>query len=78
MFTLDASLPLYFIGDLNCDLLSDGKSALAEFIDSNCFKNFVKKPTQIARRFVTNHDEFQTSSTLIDVLIHNGEMVKKN
>lgn len=75
VFTLDASLPLFIIGDLNCDLLSDEKSALKEFIDSNCLKNFVQNPTRIVRRFITNLDEYQT--TLIDVLIHNSEMVKK-
>ncbi len=57
--------PLFIIGDLNMDLLSSKGQLLSDFMKDHLLKNFIKEPTRITK----------TSSTLIDVLLHNQNLV---
>lgn len=80
LFSLNMELPLFIVGDLNMDLLSDRGSELSKFLYNNSLRNFVDKPTRTAT--VKSWDVSsscyvnKTSSTLIDVIIHNAGLVQ--
>jgi hypothetical protein len=59
------------------DLLSDHDSDLKMFLESYNLKNFVQKPTRIARKFYQQRDDYVTSSSLIDVILHNSDLITK-
>ena len=48
---------------------------LFEFISHYNLKNFVTKPTRTKAKFYKRKKEFCTSSTIIDVIIHNNELI---
>ena len=66
--------PLFIIGDLNMDLLSSA-NLLKDFIADNNFKNFITEPTRVSSRFMKSLNSETSSSTLIDVLIHNNNLM---
>jgi hypothetical protein len=72
---IDLKDPLFIIGDLNMDLLSPNPHPLKEFITLNSFNNFITEPTRIRNRFFKASNDEASSSTLIDVLIHNKDLV---
>ena len=76
LFDIDQSNSLFIIGDLNMDLLSDKGDHLKQFMKGNHLDNFVKEPTRIARRKTArNGDDYYTTQTLIDVILHNSDRI---
>ncbi len=68
--SLDTSIHTFIVGDLNMDMSSpDQDDHLLEFLSDNQFFNFVTEPTCVSSR-INNH-----SSTIIDVVLHNGSLV---
>lgn len=63
---------LYVIGDLNMNWLCDKGARLREFCLIHNLKNFVEKPTRVQ----INKNNYCTSS-LIDVVLHNGQQIDK-
>lgn len=76
LFTLNLDLPLFIVGDLNMDLLNDANKNLKDFIIGNGLVNFVKETTRTFTKFYQNKNEQKTSNTLIDVVLHNGTLIK--
>jgi len=69
----DLSKNLFILGDLNMDWFSDKGNNLKRFCTENDLRNFVKEPTRTA----TNKNGL-TSSTCIDVVLHNSSQVCKS
>ena len=77
--------PLFIIGDLNLDLLKDEGDnyvtdkglQLHQLLVNYNLKNYITDPTRIAyyRNKATN--DVRKSTSLIDVLIHNGDLIDK-
>jgi len=57
------------------DLLSPNSNPLKVFIELNKFKNFISEPSRVKTRFLKSINEESCSSTLIDVLIHNKDLI---
>ena len=74
---LDRSLPLFIIGDLNIDLKSSKGQKLLQFMKSNDLSNFVDDYTRVASKYNNNINEFTISRSLIDVIIHNKNIISK-
>ncbi len=53
------------------DLLSVSPNPLKDFISFNKFQTLIEEPTRVRTRFLKASDDEVSSSTLIDVLIHN-------
>ena len=75
MHSLNLNEPLFIAGDLNMDYDADSNSNICKFIDNNDLINFVNKPTRISKKFYKKSNTFKQSSTLIDLLLHNGDKV---
>ena len=73
--SIDLKDPLFIVGDLNIDLLSKHENLLIRFIENFKLKNFITSPTRIQTRLFKATNTTSTSSSLIDVLIHNGELI---
>ena len=71
IFNIDSNEHLFIIGDLNMDLHSSKGNDLKEFLLNNDYKNFVNDVTRIGRR----EKDDKVSKTLIDVVIHNSNMI---
>ena len=71
LLLLDPREPLYIIGDLNMDLKSIKGSDLGNFLIRNELNNFVNQHTRICRSYYKDKKKYQTSRTLIDVIISN-------
>jgi hypothetical protein len=59
------------------DLSSANLNPLKEFISLNKFQNFITEPTRVRTRFLKSSNDESSSSTLIDVIIHNKDLIKK-
>lgn len=70
LFSIDLTIDLFMIGDLNINLL-ESSSPLRSFINNFGFFNAVNEPTRIDMKFDNNSNVLKVSKTLIDVLIHN-------
>ncbi len=77
MINFDPTEPLFIVGDLNMDLLSSAGDDLKEFMISNELKNGVTEPTRTQTSFYKSDNEYRTSSTLIDVILHNQDLIEK-
>ena len=75
LLLLDPDIPLFIIGDLNMDLKSIKGFDLAQFLVRNDLKNFINEHTRVSRCFYKEKNKYQTSKTLIDVIIHNQDKV---
>lgn len=76
--SLNLNEPLFIIGDLNMDLNLDNKyrnSKINEFLSNNELINFIKKPTRNSTKFYKKTNTTRSSSTLIDVLLHNSDYI---
>ncbi|CAF0989180.1 unnamed protein product [Brachionus calyciflorus] len=73
--SLNLDEPLFIIGDLNMDLSTSGNSNINDFIKNNDLINFIQKPTRICTKFYKKTNSTKCSSTLIDLLLHNGDIV---
>ena len=72
---LDPSEPLFIVGDLNMDLRSTKGIDLRDFLIRNELKNFVNQHTRVCRSYYKKKKKYQTSKTLIDVIIHNQNRI---
>ena len=84
MLTKDLSKPLFIVGDLNVDLLkqsdkyiNDKGILLQEFLSNYNLKNAVAKATRIASYKNKINGEIRTSTSLIDVLLYNSDLIQK-
>jgi hypothetical protein len=66
---------LFIIGDLNMNLLDKNNNQLDILIKNNNLSNYVEEPTRIATIFHEKEKKFTTSETLIDVIIHNNDLI---
>ncbi len=73
LLLLDPREPLFIIGDLNMDLKSIRGADLLNFLIRNNLKNSVEQHTRVCRSYYKDRKKFQTSKTLIDVIISNQE-----
>jgi hypothetical protein len=71
--TLNLDEPLFILGDLNMDVNSN--SNIIEFIKNNDVVNFIQKPTRVCSKFYKKINATRHSSTLIDLFLHNGDLV---
>ena len=71
------NLPIFIIGDLNMDLNSSKGDELTSFMKNNNFFNFVKNSTRTCTRFYSSTESYQTSESLLDVILHNADFVTK-
>ena len=94
LLQVDLSLPLFVIGDLNFDLKSSYGEPLRQIMDNYQLTNFVEKSTRVAHRSLNrlnrrlsgannspdglNSTKLRPSSTLIDVILHNSDLIKKS
>jgi hypothetical protein len=76
LMLLDPSEPLFIVGDLNMDLLSNKGNELKEFLLNNQLKNSVMQHTRVCRSFFEKKNKYITSKSLIDVVLHNQNLVK--
>ncbi|CAF1118079.1 unnamed protein product [Brachionus calyciflorus] len=51
------------------------KSNISVFITNNDIVNFVQKPTRVCTKFYKKKNSTKCSSTLIDLFLHNGDLV---
>jgi hypothetical protein len=69
--------PLFIVGDLNMDL-SDANTEdtdFKDFLTNNDLINYVKDYTRVVTRYIVAQNSFITSKTLIDVILHNSDLV---
>ena len=76
LFSINLELPLFIVGDLNMNLLSESNRKLKEFIINNGLVNYVRESTRTVTKFYQNQGQLKTSNTLIDVVLHNGTLIK--
>lgn len=78
IFTLNLDSDLIMLGDLNMNLLEEKEcnNNLLEFLFNNNLKQFVTEPTRICTKYYERLNEYITSTSLIDVIIHNNELIK--
>jgi len=67
----DKDDPLFIIGDLNMDLVSDKGDELRDFLTTNDLKNYVVEHTRVQTNYFEKKQKHMTSKTLIDVILHN-------
>ena len=78
LLELDNDLPLFIIGDLNMDLLNNKQNDLSSFIINNSLSNFVNAPTRTQIRFFEKENRISCSSTLIDVILGNNDLIENS
>lgn len=78
IFTLNSDFPLFIVGDLNMDLGENVNKNLKDFMTSNGLVNFVMSPTRTIKNFYKHNQVYKTSSTLIDLVLHDGTLVKQS
>ncbi|CAF1084798.1 unnamed protein product [Brachionus calyciflorus] len=52
------------------------KNNIHKFTDNNDLINFVNKPTRISTKYYKNLNKTKQSSTLIDVILHNADLIE--
>jgi hypothetical protein len=76
--------PMVIMGDLNIDLYDitinknfngSNENQLQNFIKNNNMINYVDQPTRIATIYHEKTNTFTTSKTLIDVILHNNDLI---
>ena len=76
LLTRNLSIPLFIVGDLNMDLLNISKcSDLLEFMSFLNLNNYIQSSTRDAYRIIKSKNEIATSKTLIDVILHNSNLI---
>ena len=81
----DLSKPFFVIGDLNMDLLKDKTGSfytdkgvqIHEMCENFNFKNFVNCPTRIAQYKDKVTRVVRTSTSLLDVVLHNSDLIQE-
>lgn len=58
------------------NILDNNNETLSDFLLNNSFTQFVKEPTRIIGKYYDKSDKVEFSKTLIDVVIHNQDLVK--
>ncbi|CAF1112143.1 unnamed protein product, partial [Brachionus calyciflorus] len=71
--SLNLSEPLFIIGDLNMNF--NNNQNIKDFIDHNDMINFISKPTRICSKFYSKSNTVKQSSTIIDLILHNGNYI---
>lgn len=79
IFTLNLETNLVILGDLNMDLSAENEQNinLLEFLLNNNLNQAVNQPTRICAKYYEKSKKFNCTKTLIDVLIHNNDIVRK-
>ena len=66
---------MLIMGDLNINLFNKDNNKLLNFINNNNMTNYVDKPTRVATIYHENNNTHTTSETLIDVILHNNDLI---
>ncbi|CAF0807126.1 unnamed protein product [Brachionus calyciflorus] len=64
----------FIVGDLNSDY-NNKKHLIKQFVEHNDLVKFVSKPTKISTKYNKKSNTTKRSSTLIDILLRNGDLV---
>ena len=75
IYSFKCTDPMIIVGDLNMDLLVKNNNQLEKFIKNNNLCNYVNEPTRNATVYHEKEFKISTSSTLIDVVIHNNDLI---
>ena len=75
MFLADPADPIFIFGDLNIDLSDNKANDLTEFMRLFSLNNFIKEKTRTSQIYLKKQQIFKTTSSLIDVLLHNQNMI---
>ena len=75
ILALDPTTPLFIVGDLNMDFISNNGADLQIFMDNNHLLNFVMEPTRVCTKYYSSTNSYRTSHSLIDVVLHNDNMI---
>ncbi|RNA03789.1 RNA-directed DNA polymerase from mobile element jockey-like [Brachionus plicatilis] len=75
--TLNLSEPLFIFGDLNMNYDPKITSNITYFCTSNDLINFIHKPTRVCSKYYKKTNKTKTTSTLIDLLLHNGNLIEE-
>jgi hypothetical protein len=75
LLSINLDDPLFIIGDLSMDLLSAKGQPLLDFMEEQKIKNFVNEPTRVSSKFFKSSGVNQHSNTLIDVILHNKDLI---
>ena len=54
---------------------SDINIDLSNFMNNFDYKNFVNEYTRVVKKFYKNKDKYITSKTIIDVVLHNKDLI---
>ncbi|CAF1009815.1 unnamed protein product [Brachionus calyciflorus] len=74
--SLNLNDPLFIIGDLNMEFNTNYvNSNIRDFTNNNNLVNYVQKPTRIANKFFKKPSISKSTSTLIDLLLHNSNLI---
>ena len=78
LFHFNLDEPLFLIGDFNIDMFTPNQQ-FTDFLKSYDLKNFVKDPTRVfTKSFVKKNNIVQTSSSQIDLVLHNKNLILSN
>ncbi|CAF1091926.1 unnamed protein product, partial [Brachionus calyciflorus] len=73
--SLNLNDPLFIFGDLNMNCLNENNLNIKQFIQNNELVNFVISPTRMCSKLFKKSNEIKNSKTLIDIFLHNGNLV---
>ncbi|RNA41804.1 Sentrin-specific protease, partial [Brachionus plicatilis] len=78
IFSLDPNIPLFIIGDLNMDNFFNRDLTFNEFLSCHSLINFIIDPTRTKTRYFSHDMQFRTKSSQLDVILHNGNLIKES
>jgi len=73
--SINLNEPLFMIGDFNMDYNNKINSNIRKFLNHNDLINFVNKPTRISTKYYKKSNTTKRSSTMIDLILHNGNLI---
>jgi hypothetical protein len=75
IYSFKCTDPMIIVGDLNMNLLIKNNNQLEKFIKNNNLCNYVNESARNAPVYHEKENKTFTSSTLIDVVIHNNDLI---
>ena len=78
LLSINLDQNLFIIGDLNQDLLSEQGKYLKNLISDYNLKNYILEPTRVVTVYSNKKNDYRTSRSLIDVIIHNNDVIQNS
>jgi len=77
LLNFDPNDSTFIIGDLNMNLAkNETNEELTKFMDDFDYNNHVTEFTRVAKKFFKKKNKYITSKTIIDVVLHNRDLVQ--